>query len=141
MLSHFLSSTNFLAVGVAGLVYWLLGALWFSVLFGKTWGAELEKHGVKVQESTKGQMAAKFFQTLVLNIVVAYGAAFLVYACTITTWMTGLKVGVFAGVCFSAATLGIGYTWEGRSVKLFLIDSGYPVLGITVSTVILALWR
>ena len=29
--------TNYLAVAVAAIAYWILGALWFGVLFAKAW--------------------------------------------------------------------------------------------------------
>ena len=32
---------NWLAVFCAGLAYWLVGAIWYSVLFSKAWRGEL----------------------------------------------------------------------------------------------------
>lgn len=141
MLNQFLSSTNYWAVIVSGLMYWILGAIWFSALFGNIWGAELEKHGVKIKEPSKQELLAKFVQTFVLNLIVAFGVAFIVFVAHSSTILSGFKLGLFTGICFSASTIGVAYTWEGRSLKLFIVDCGYPVLGITLSAVILSLWR
>ena len=56
MLKEFLSSVNYWAVAASGLAYRILGAVWFSALFGSIWGIELEKHGVKIKEPTKREM-------------------------------------------------------------------------------------
>jgi hypothetical protein len=140
MLNQFLTSTNYWAVAVAGLAYWILGAIWFSALFGDIWGTELEKHGVKIKEPSKRELLAKLVQTLVLNLIVVFGVSFVVFVAHSTTILSGLKLGLFTGFCFSASTIGIAYTWESRSLRLFFVDCGYPILGITMSAVILSLW-
>jgi len=110
MLDPFLSSLNYWAVIAAGAAYWILGAVWFSALFGNIWGTELEKHGVTIQQPTKQQMMAKLVQTFVLNTVVAFGVAFIVFVANSSSLLSGVKYGVFPGVCFAAATIGIAYT-------------------------------
>jgi len=44
---------NWLAIVCAGLAYWLLGAVWYSALFSKTWRSAVEQHGVKLVSRTK----------------------------------------------------------------------------------------
>ena len=141
MLSQFLSSLNYWAVLVSGVVYWILGAVWFSALFGNIWGAELEKHGVKIKEPSKRELLLKLIQTFELNLAVSFGVSFVVFATNPSSILSAVKFGLFTGVCFSAATIGIAYTWEGKSLKLFLVDCGYPIIGITAGTVILSMWR
>ena len=141
MLTSFLATLNYWPVVVAAAAYWILGAIWFSVLFGKTWGEELEKHGVKIKEPTKQELMMKLIQTFIWNLVVALGVAFLVFMTNSQSVLSGINIGLFAGVCFSAATFGIAYAWESRSVALFLVDCGYPVVGIIVCSVILSVWR
>lgn len=141
MTDAYFANLNWWAVIVSGAAYWILGAIWFSGIFGKAWGAELEKHGVKIQKPTTGQMNAKLVQTFVLNTLVAFGISLVVFFVSPPDAPVAVKLGLFLGICFAAALTGIAYTWEGKSLKLFLIDAGYPVLGITICTVILSLWR
>ena len=35
---------NWLAILCAGVAYWVLGFVWYSLLFGGIWGAEQERH-------------------------------------------------------------------------------------------------
>ena len=44
MLTTALAGLNIWAVLVSAGAYWLLGALWFSALFGGIWASELGKH-------------------------------------------------------------------------------------------------
>jgi hypothetical protein len=136
-----LSQINYFAVVVAGLVYWLFGSLWFTAFFGKTWSKEIEKHGIKIKKPTKSVMNKKFIQTFLLNVLTAFGLALLIKALGITCICQGFMLGLIAGICFSTATMSVGYIWEGRSVRLALIDIGYPLIGIIISSVILTAWQ
>lgn len=138
IISNFFASVNILAVVVSGIVYWLLGAVWFSMIFGKTWGSELEKHGVKISD---GNMGGKFVGTFIMELIVALGCAFLVWSVDTTNVTQAVKLGLGVGICFAALPMMIAYTWESRPMKLVLIDVGYPIVGITISMIILSLWR
>lgn len=139
--SFYFAQLNIWAVLVSAAAYWVLGSLWFAVLFGKIWGNELEKHGVKIQQPTKGGMTAKLIQTFVSNLVVALAMSYLVFVTQSEVMIHAIKLGVTCGVGFSAATIGIAYVWEGKSLKLTLIDIGYPVLGILICSIIITLWK
>ena len=141
MTNQFLSSINYWAVLVSGAAYWIIGSLWFSKLFGNIWSNELEKHGVKIKEPTKKELITKLILTLMLNISVSFGTAYFVYATSSETFVNAINLGFLLGLCFSAATIAIAYTWESRSLKLTLIDCGYSLVGITTCSVILTIWK
>src|SRR2546422_5221152 len=79
MAELYYSQLNVWAVVVAAAAYWILGSIWFSLLFGKAWSSELEKHGVKIQTPNGSQMAAKLVQTFVLNLAAAFALSYLVF--------------------------------------------------------------
>jgi hypothetical protein len=141
MLSSFLSHTNFWSILVATLAYFALGSLWYSVLFGKAWVAEVEKSGVKLKEPGQQSMAPKMIQTLLLNFLSAFCIAYLVYVSGISNWLAGFKLGLLCGVGFAAAGIVTAFTWESRSFKLVAIDSGYPIFGMCICGIILSLWH
>jgi hypothetical protein len=141
MLSSFLSHANYWAIGVAALAYFILGSLWFSVFFGKIWSAEVQKHGVTIKEPEKKEIGMKMLQTFLGNLIASFSIAYLVYACGISRWQSGLKLGLLCGVGFAAAGISIAYVWESRSIRLLSIDCGYAILGITLSGIIITLWH
>lgn len=140
-LTKILAHVNILAVIVSGVAFWILGALWFGLLFGKTWGSELEKHGVKISEPGKGGMAGKFIGTFIMETLVAFGCSVLIWFMGIETLAQAIKLGLGVGICLAALPMMIAYSWESRPMKLVLIDIGYPILGITICMIILTLWK
>ena len=66
--------------------------------------------------------------------------AILIQATGANDFGEGLLVGVFAGVGFIGTSQATNCTFESRSLKLFLINTGYPVLVLAINGVILALW-
>jgi hypothetical protein len=136
-----IASVNHLAVIVSAIVYFLMGSLWFSTLFGSLWVQELKNHNVVIKQPSTGDLTAKMLQTFLANIVTAYAMAFLVIMTGSTTLLSGLFLGILTAVGFAATTLGGVFTWESRSLKLFLIDIGYPALGIIASAILLSVWQ
>lgn len=136
----FLSQINYGAVVVAAIVYWIIGMLWFSLIFGKTWAKLIQKHGIKIKAPTKKQMVAKCIYTFLLNFVISFGVAVFVNSLGITTLPSAITLGLVLSICFALATLVIGYVWESRPWALALIDLAYPLIGIIVSSIIITLW-
>ncbi|HKP31553.1 MAG TPA: DUF1761 domain-containing protein [Chitinophagaceae bacterium] len=141
MLQNFLDQVNLWAVLVAALAYFLLGSLWFSVLFGSVWSKEVDRMGILIKDPPKGTIAAKMIQTFVGNLLAAFSMAYIVFISGSYTWMAGLKLGLLCGIGFAAVAMIIAYTWESRSMRLQMIDTGYAVIGIALCGIILAAWR
>ncbi len=134
------SELNFLAIVVAALVSWAIGALWYSpVLFGKVWQREL---GLTEEYMKESNMALIFGLSFVLMFVAVLGLGFLIQGHNEgeMCWSLGLWHGVVTGLAFGATAVGINYLYQRRSLALWLIDAGYFVLFMGISGVILALW-
>jgi hypothetical protein len=131
---------NYFAVGVATIAYFLVGSLWFSTLFGNSWAQELEKHGVAIKAPHATTMILKMVQTLFGNFITCVALALLIHVLGITTAINGLYLGLVTALGFVATSMGVASTWEGKSLKLTLIDAGYPIVGIVLSSVILTYW-
>src|SRR5437763_14168217 len=59
---------NWIAIIVAAAAYWIIGAIWYMALFGKTWAAGLQQHGVKIEP--RG-VPAKMIGNFICNPVAA----------------------------------------------------------------------
>lgn len=137
----FLTSINYVAVIVCAVAIFFTGSVWFSALFGKIWVHELSRHNVTIQAPSSAQLALCMGLTFLQNNIMAFAMACLVALTHSTTFESGLILGIIAALGFAAPAIGGVFTWEIRSVKLFLIDAGYPVVGIIVSAIILSVWR
>jgi uncharacterized membrane protein len=128
---------NFLAVLVAAIIQFVLGALWYSLFFAKPWMA-LTGH-VK-GERPKGAalaMLSSFIGGLILSLVLAH----------IVVWSSSYSIrhGAFIGfLCwlgFIATTLFAETTYEKRPFKLYAINTGYWLTALLISGAVLAVWR
>jgi len=139
--TSFLTELNWLAVAVATVAYFMLGAIWYSkILFANSWiratGVDMSKPDAK--KGVGGIMALTF----VLEFVICIGLGILVYRLNLTGGvMAGIKLGLMTGVCFAATTITISYLYQTKPRSLSFIDGGYHVAGNILAAVILCLWQ
>jgi len=132
---------NWPAVVCAGVAYWLLGALWYSVLFSKAWRAAIEEHGIKVCQPNQGGMGTKLIVTLIANLIAAFVLGRVLHQLQVVDVMRGLKIGAGIAVGFCATALTMTYVWQSPPRKLWAIDTGYHLVGCVVMALILSAWR
>jgi hypothetical protein len=140
-MSNLFNNLNWLAILVAALVYFALGALWYSkVLFAKRWISDL-KIDVNSPDAKKG-MGMMFGGSLVLMFVQSLAIALLAERIGIRGdgWMSGLKLGALVGCCFCAAATGVNYLYEKKPMSLFLINAGYAIAGNIIAGIIICSW-
>lgn len=138
MNTDLISQINWLAVIVGGLAYFVLGALWYSLLFKNAW---VRLSGINMNDpNIKKGTAQIMFASLVLMIVASVGLALFIARIGADGWMTGLKVGLVAGVCFSATAICISYLYEKKPLGLHLINSFYNIFGCVIAGIIIAMW-
>lgn len=127
---------NYLAILVATIAYWMLGALWYAPpVFGKRWMAE---SGV-TPEAGRGQ-AGLFILTFVLYLITVTGLAFVGAEMGATKVNDGIQLGLGVGVAFTAAAIWVTHAYEGRSFVLTAITALYHVVGLVIAGLIVTLW-
>lgn len=114
---------NFIAIVLAALSGFVTGGLWYSpLLFGHAWMAAA---GVTEADLKDGHPTKVYGFTLVLSILASWMFAWMLHPSSLST---GLLQGLHIGVFFVATTFGITYLFEGRPLKLWLINAGFHVL-------------
>jgi Protein of unknown function (DUF1761) len=138
MNTSFLSDMNWLAVLVGGLAYFMLGAIWYSFLFKNAW---VRLSGVNVNDPNAKKGVAQIMMTsFILMVVASLGMGILINRIVSSGWMTGLKIGLIAGLCFSATSISISYLYEKRPLGLHLINGAYNTVGCILAGIIIAVW-
>jgi hypothetical protein len=127
---------NILAVIVAAVASWLVGAVWYSpALFVKPWRAE-----IGVPPDAKPDMKKMMPQMIGAFVIALIQAAAFAFFLGKQSIAMGAAYGFVAGLCWVASGFALNYMFEGRSVKLLLINGGYNVVTFTLYGVILAAW-
>jgi hypothetical protein len=136
MLFDFFADLNWLAVIVATLAYFVLGAIWYSnALFGSQYRAAIGQ-----EEGTPVNVTA-----LVVNLVgwfvAAVALALIAEAAGADDFVDGIVLGLVAWVGFIVTNRTVGNIYEGKGWDLARINGPYNALGYMVMGVILALWQ
>jgi hypothetical protein len=125
------------AVGVAGIAYWLVQAGWYITLStqwqagtGKTW-TELQAQNV----------AVSYAISLICDLAVAYGISWVTGLTGERTVARGVQTAVYAWVFFVATQLATNYAFENRTVGFFVINAGSALIGMIVIGAIVGGWR
>ena len=134
-----LAEINYLAVVVGVIVNMAGGALWYGPLFVNQWMAE---NGFTTEQLEQAGEAWKgYVVSIVAAIVTVFILAVLVQLTGADEFAEGLLIGMITGVGFIATSQAANYTFESRSLKLYLINTGYPVVALAINGVILAVWQ
>ena len=131
-----LESINYLAVLVAALSAFIIGGLWYSVLFAKPWMVE---NGFDDEQLKKGNMGMIFGGSFILSFVISF--VLVLFLGPERDALFGAMAGLLAGLFWVATAMGITYLFERKSLKLYLINAGYHVITFTVMGFILGVWR
>jgi hypothetical protein len=133
------ANINWLAVLVAAIAFFLVGAVWYSFLFRDAW---IKASGVNVNDpNAKKGVGAMFLSSFVLVVITVVGLALFTARVGSGGWMTGLKVGLVAGVCFCATSISNSYLYEKRPLSLHFINGLYNVVGCVIAGIIIAVWK
>lgn len=131
---------NYLAVFVAALISFAIGAVWYTALFGKLWQKEV---GLTEKQLNDTNYLRTYGGSFVCMLIMMLFLAALLKGLGIagsSEWMDGAKTGLLAGLMLSATAVGINYLYQFKSLKLFVLDAGYQTLFITIGSIILTLW-
>lgn len=129
---------NHVAVWVAGIVHFLLGAVWYTVL-GKTWMAAIGKTEEQMH-SEHGNSPLPYIVALGGALIVAYTIAWLLPKVGAPSPNSGAKLGATLSLTLIATTMAMNYGFEARPVVLWVINAGYMVLGMAMMGVIIGAW-
>jgi hypothetical protein len=126
---HFLT-----LVVIAAAAQCLLGAVWYGVIFKKSWRKLV---GLAEDQKPKNQLAgvvASFIGCFLLSFVLAH---ILGWKMSLTA-MDGAAIGLVCWFGFMAPPLFVQHVFENRPANLFAINAGYWLLAMALGGAILA---
>jgi hypothetical protein len=129
--------TNYAAVVVAAVAYWLLGAVWYGVLFSKPWMA-LEN--ISMEQAKSINPVLPYVVTLVLNLLIAYSLAQICIWRNANTIGRGASVGVLLWIGFIGPITFTTHMYEMRPKELYAINYFYPLAGMILMGAIVGAW-
>jgi hypothetical protein len=129
---------NLWAVLVSGLLFWFLGAAWYSpALFAKPW---MEALGL-VPGHAKTGFAAAMIGSLIGDLVTALVMVHFILWSGASGLATGAFIGFLCWIGFFVAIQLPQGLYEQRPMKVFAINAGYWFVGLVGIGALLAVWR
>ena len=129
--------TNYAAVFVSALAYWILGAVWYGALFNKPWMA-LEQMTVERMKSMNPVMP--YVITFVLDLLIAFVLAQLCTWRNANTAARGAALGILLWIGLVGPVAYTNYMFEMRPMQLFAINEFYSLVGLFLMGLILGAW-
>jgi hypothetical protein len=133
------NSPKLLAVIVAAILHWLLGAVWFTTL-KQQWLVGLG--------TTSEQLMARGIPawlphvvTLIANLLLAYVIGWVILATGPQTLLRGIGVAAFLWLGIAASVFATELVFEAKSLEFFCIVAGYPLVGMMIMGAVLGAWK
>ena len=118
---------NWLAVVLGTVAFFVVGAIWYSLLFGKAWQREV---GLSNEQLKSGvNMPLIFGLCFMLEFVVVLTLGHL-FAFLHPGNHQKMMLATGFGLAIMTPAVGINYLYQRKSLKLFLIDAGHFVVGM-----------
>jgi len=137
-ISH-LSHLNHWAVLVSAVILWLLGAIWYSpALFVRPWMAAL---GVDPNRKDKSGLVSGMISSLVGDLILAFVLWHMIAWAHADSFGMGAFIGFLCWLGFIAAPQFPQGIYERRPFILFLINTGYWLVGMIAVGGLLAVWK
>ena len=113
-----------LAILLGAVAMFAVGAVWFTVLFGKTWSRLMNFTPEQNQKAMEGGMASKMVVMFVLNLISASVLRYLAPQLLALSYTEFLMPVFVIWLGFTLPSLINTYLWEGKSMQLVLINAG-----------------
>lgn len=129
-----MTSVSVFGVLLAAVSTFVLGGLWYSVLFARPWQRAVGISDDRLREGAVRVFAGSFVLALVMAVTLA---AFIGSAGA----LFGLAAGAAAGVCWVAAAFGVNYLFERANLLLFAINGGYHAISFAIMGAIIGAFQ
>lgn len=129
---------NLLAVLGAAVAAMVVGWLWFGLIFRKPW-----TRLAQLDDRPKAKDAVQYPVAFVVNLVGAFVLAYVSTAAQLANQNSLLEAAItsaiFVWLAFSAGRALITTTFESRSVRLYLINTGHDLAVILAMALVIGL--
>jgi hypothetical protein len=129
---------NYVAVLVAALSGFAVGAIWYGPLFGKHWSLASGSHDAK---ASNVNAPAVYLLTFVLSLIAAMILALVIHQMHASGAIAGARVSFLLWLGFILTVRVTEALFNGTDMRLVMIDAGYRLVWTVVMGVILAVWQ
>jgi hypothetical protein len=127
------------AIAVATLIYFFLGAAWFT-LFMKPWLAGIGRTMAELKASGAPPWLG-YVIALVMTAILAHVLSWIIQATGPQTATRGATIAAALWFGFVFTTWATEYAFEARGIPILAINTGYPLVGMLLMGLVLGGWK
>lgn len=129
---------NYVAVLVAALSGFAVGAIWYGPLFGRHW---VLVSGAHTEPQSPVNVPGVYAVTFVLSLLAAVILAIVIDQTHATGVIAGARIGFLLWLGFIVTVRVTEALFNGTNMRLVMIDTGYRLVWAVVMGIILAVWH
>ena len=129
---------NYVAVLVAALSGFAVGAIWYGPLFGKHW---MLVAGPQNEEKPRFNVPGIYALTFVLSLLAAVILALVMHEMHASGALAGARIGSLLWLGFILTVRVTEALFNGTNMRLVMIDAGYRLVWAVAMGVIIGVWR
>jgi hypothetical protein len=137
-----LGALNWLAVLVAAIAYFAIGAAWYAPpVFGRIW---MEAGGMPVPDRGTRPSAAIYLTPLIGSLLSAIALGMLAEPTGTDSFTEGIALGLVVAIGFAVPMAFVTAQFESQKPKPMVwgtVNAGYHVVGTLIAAVVIASWR
>lgn len=132
---------NYVSVLISGVAMMILGYLWYGPVFGKPWMKLSGLNKSEMNGMKGGDMARLYGMMFISTLVLSYVLAHVLGAFQANDVAMALTGAFWVWVGFIATTMLGGVLWNKKPWMLYVIESGYYLVGLSIISIILTMWK
>lgn len=134
---------NYYALALATTINIVLGIAWYGPLFGKVWmnlmGFTAESIQ-RMQMSPLRAMVSMAVLAVLMNYVLAYAVFFSAIVTQSEGALGGMMTALWLWLGFVVPLTAGSYLWEGKSVKVWVLNASYYLVTLLIGGAIFGAW-
>ena len=117
---------NWLAVVLGAVAFFLVGVIWYGMVFGKAWQ---KAAGLSDEQLKRGNMGLIFGLAFIAELMIALTLGHSI-ARSGASDRAVMMMAVGFGATIMVPAIGINYLFMRKTLTLFLIDAGHFIVGM-----------
>lgn len=128
---------NYVAVGIAAVVMWVIGAVWYGMLFSAQWMMYTNITEEMAKNMSGAAIAMQMGGSLVAAFVMFYVQCHVHHAFQVKDLQGAVQAAFWNWLGFVAMVHLVNNLYQGKPFMLTLIDSGYWLVSMVIGGIIL----
>lgn len=133
------SMINWVAVVIAAVASMVIGFVWYGPLFGKPWIKLMGMSKSDIKRAKSAGMSLQYGVSLIGSLAMAFVLSYFLLFMGTNSLVTAAMVGFWAWLGFVAPIQMTEVLFGGKSLPLFLINTGYQLVNLVAMGAIIGL--